>query len=336
MALTPANTNMVQKLYAKQLYKEARDELFWQKFIGEKESDIIQMMTDLKKEKGDQKTFGLGMDLVGTGVIGDNELEGNEEALVTYSDAVTIDQIRNAVRVQGRLEEQKASYMIRETAKERLKFWLQETVDRKIFNHLCGDTSEIFPATALAPDSSHVVYGGNATADNDIDAADIMSMTVLNKAKLKAETLSPKLKPVNVDGNGYWPVVIHPYQAYDLRQDTEWQNSHYYAHEHGLKNPIFTGSMGVINGMVIHVHQKIYTTALWGAGGNVEGARAILLGAQAALFAVAGEPTWVEKDFDYSNQTGVATGMIFGVKKTRFNSLDFGVVAMDTAADSTP
>lgn len=66
----------------------------------------------------------------------------------------------------------------------------------------------------------------------------------------------------------------------------------------------------------------------------MQGARAIILGAQAALFAIGSEPTWVEKDFDYANQTGVATGMIFGVKKTRFNSQDFGVIALDTAAAS--
>lgn len=336
MALTPANTNLVQKLYAKQLWKEARDELFFGKFMGTKETDIIQLKTEFKKDKGDQITFGIAMDLTGTGVIGDNELEGNEEALVTYHDNVTIDQIRNAVRIQGRLEEQKASYSIRETAKERLKFWLQETIDQKLFNHMCGVTTETFPATALAPDSSHVVYGGNATSDATIDSADTINMTTLNKAKLKAEMLSPRLKPVKVGGSSYWVVVISPYQAYDLRQDTEWQNAHYYANDRGLTNPIFTGSMGVANGMVIHVHPKIYTTATWGAGSNVEGARGILLGAQAALFGVAGEPTWVEKDFDYANQTGVATGMIFGVKKARFNSLDFGVVAMDTAIDTTP
>lgn len=335
MAITPAASNMVQKLYAKQLFKEARDELFFQKFMGEGENNIVQSKTDLRKEKGDTINFGVAMDLSGSGVIGDNELEGNEEALTTYTDNVTVDLIRNAVRVQGRLEEQKASYMIRETAKERLKFWLQETIDRKIFNHLCGDTSETFPATALAPDSSHVLYGGNATADNNIDANDKFAAALISKAKVKAQTLSPRIKPVRLEGREYYVCVIHPYQAYDLRQDTDWQNAHYYAHERGLTNPIFTGSMGVYDGVVIHVHPKVFTTSSWGAGANVQGARAIILGAQAALFAIGSEPTWVEKDFDYANQTGVATGMIFGLKKTRFNSKDFGVIALDTAA-ATP
>lgn len=335
MAVTPADSNMVQKLYAKQLFKEARDELFFQKFMGESENYIIQSKTDLRKDKGDTINFGIAMDLSGSGVTGDDELEGNEEALTTYTDSVTIDQIRNAVRVQGRLEEQKASYLIRETAKERLKFWLQETIDQKIFNHLCGDTSESFPATALAPDSNHVLYGGNATADNDIDANDKFTAALISKAKVKAQTLTPKVKPIRLGGKEYYVCVIHPYQAYDLRQDSDWQNAHYYAGQRGLDNPIFTGSMGIYDGAVIHVHSKVYTTSGWGAGSNVDGARALFLGAQAGLLAIGGEPTWVEKDFDYANQTGVATGIIFGVKKARFNSADFGVIALDTAA-ATP
>ena len=35
---------------------------------------------------------------------------------------------------------------------------------------------------------------------------------------------------------------------------------------------------------------------------------------------------------DYGNEPVVATGCIFGVKKTRFNGKDFGVLSIDTAA----
>ncbi len=334
MALTPVETNQVKKLYGKQLWKEGRDELFFKKFMGEGEFNIIQEKTDFRKDKGDTLYFGLGMDLSGAGVTGDNELEGNEEALTVYSDSVTVDQIRNAVRVQGRLEEQKAAYGIRETAKERLKFWLAEKIDEIIFDHLCGDTSQTFPAAPLAPDSDHVLYGGNATSDSDIDSTDKFTAALISKTKVKAQTLDPRVKPVKVDGKDYYVCVIHPYQAYDLRQDTDWQNAHYYASERGLDNPIFTGSMGIYDGVAIHVHPKIYTASNWGAGANVEGARALFLGAQAGLFAQASDTSWVEKDFDYANQTGVATGLIWGFKKARFNSEDFGLIALDTAASA--
>ena len=42
--------------------------------------------------------------------------------------------------------------------------------------------------------------------------------------------------------------------------------------------------------------------------------------------------TWVEKLFDFDNQFGVAAGTIFGLKKTVFNSADYGTVLMPSYA----
>jgi hypothetical protein len=41
---------------------------------------------------------------------------------------------------------------------------------------------------------------------------------------------------------------------------------------------------------------------------------------------------WVEELFDYNNQLGVAAGMIAGMKKTQFNSMDFGTIVFATYA----
>jgi hypothetical protein len=43
--------------------------------------------------------------------------------------------------------------------------------------------------------------------------------------------------------------------------------------------------------------------------------------------------TWVEELFDYENQLGVsAAGLIFGMKKAVFNSLDFSTVVTSSYA----
>jgi N4-gp56 family major capsid protein len=64
--------------------------------------------------------------------------------------------------------------------------------------------------------------------------------------------------------------------------------------------------------------------------------RAAFCGAQAAVFAYGGdggqEMTWVEELFDYKNRLGVSAGMIWGLKKTMFNSLDFGALTISTYA----
>ncbi|MBK8652219.1 MAG: DUF4043 family protein [Elusimicrobia bacterium] len=40
-------------------------------------------------------------------MTGDDELEGNEESMSSYAEVVAIDQIRIAVRLTGRLDNQK-------------------------------------------------------------------------------------------------------------------------------------------------------------------------------------------------------------------------------------
>jgi hypothetical protein len=63
----------------------------------------------------------------------------------------------------------------------------------------------------------------------------------------------------------------------------------------------------------------------------------LLCGAQALGFADIGSPKWVEKDFDYDNQQGIAIGKIAGFKKPVFRTPvtgtneDFGVIVCDTA-----
>jgi N4-gp56 family major capsid protein len=100
----------------------------------------------------------------------------------------------------------------------------------------------------------------------------------------------------------------------------------------GSSNPIFTGALGVYNQVILKENPRLpaITTASSGTG-----RRAILTGAQAAVFAVGQNNTpekmsWVEELFDYENQLGVSAGMIWGVKKCVFNSTDFATIVCPT------
>ena len=42
--------------------------------------------------------------------------------------------------------------------------------------------------------------------------------------------------------------------------------------------------------------------------------------------------TWVEELFDYENQLGVSAGLIWGLKKTTFNSADFATIVLSSYA----
>src|SRR6185369_16795540 len=91
-----------------------------------------------KTEKGEQAIMHLVADLVGDGVIGDNEREGNEEELKSYNDIITIDLITNSVRNKGKLAEQKTVIKFREQAKDKLAYWLSNRIDQLAFLTMSG------------------------------------------------------------------------------------------------------------------------------------------------------------------------------------------------------
>ena len=82
------------------------------------------------------------------------------------------------------------------------------------------------------------------------------------------------------------------------------------------------------NGVILHESPRIPQ--------DTNGAyRAILCGAQAAVLAFGqdnggNKVSYVEELFDYGNQLGVSAGMIWGLKKSVFNSLDFSVITIYT------
>ena len=135
MATTSVTANLVPSLWAKQLWKDVQDEMFWTThgFVGEGPSFPIQKLTQLKKEPGDTIKFGLTVKLSGAGKTGDDTLEGYEEAITSYDESVTVNQIRNAVRLAGKFEEQQACYDMRADAKEKLKIWYPGILYRGIW-----------------------------------------------------------------------------------------------------------------------------------------------------------------------------------------------------------
>ena len=92
----------------------------------------------------------------------------------------------------------------------------------------------------------------------------------------------------------------------------------------------------MINNCVLHSHESVIRYRDYGAGQNVEAARALFLGRQAGVIAY-GSPgglrfTWKEETDDFGNEPVVAAGTILGVSKVKFNERDFGVISVDTAA----
>ena len=110
------NDPLAVKLWAKTLTAEALKATWIERFIGDGADAMIMRRDETQKSAGDQVTYGLRMQMTGNGVLGDGTLEGNEEALVTYTDAIIINQLRGAVRSAGRMSQQRVPFSVRSEA----------------------------------------------------------------------------------------------------------------------------------------------------------------------------------------------------------------------------
>jgi N4-gp56 family major capsid protein len=329
MANTTSNSALRAELWRKQLFADVRDLLFMERFMGTTEQSMIQELTDLKAAKATKVTFGLGMKLSGDGVTGDGELEGNEEAMVDYDESLSVDQLRHAVRSSGKLDDKKTIYDKRVSAKNRLADWFAERADKEMVDKLCGKASSTFSNTPTAAAATRCVYAGGQSSIGALTTAMKMDTKVLDAAKQLAMLATPRIKPLKINGKEHFVAILHPYDFTNLKQDPVWAQAQREAGVRGESNPIFSGAVGMYNGIVIHEHEYIYRTN----DGNTSAyiSRNVLCGQQALVFAWGENVKWVEKTFDYGNKFGVSCGAIFGCIKPIFNSLDYGVVTMHAA-----
>lgn len=320
---TTANA-LTRQSWAKRWWIVAKTESYFygMGFIGQSEvNSIIVEFPDLKAKPGYQHTYGQVRELGNAGIQGDADMEGNEEAPVTYDDQITIDLWRNAIRTKGKLSEQyKSDQDIRKWAMELLKRWMAAKIDQALFDGL---------GTAL----TKVLYGGAATSTGDITVGDYFVLALIAKAVAYSRKATPKITGSKVGArqtNGV--VVISPDQEYDLQQkDAEWAQAQREAMRPGLDNPIFTGASGMKNNVPIHTHERVATVTNWGAGATVNGATALFMGVGAGAIAYFLEKIWEEKTFDYGNKAGFCIGSGFGVSKTVFNAADNAVIGIRTS-----
>ena len=348
------NANEAVKLWSRKLAREALKKTYAKKFMGPGSDSMIQIKNEANKSEGDRIRVILRMQLTGDGVQGDATQEGEEEALTTYTDDFVINQLRHAVRSGGKMTEQRVPFSIRDEAMMGLSDWWADRWDTWMFNQLCGYTTQTDTRytgnNAVAAPSRHLWTEDGTTADENLDSTgDTFTLTMIDRAveEAKVGTLGGgvPIRPVMADGKPYFVVFLHPYQVTDLRTSTStstvtWHDIQRSAMEGGKvgDNPIFTGALGIYNGCILHESSRVTQGVHSSTGAAVSTVRrALLCGAQAAVagFGQGHDKSsydWFEQMFDYGNKLGVKAGCISGLKKSRYNSEDFGVVVMSSYA----
>jgi len=368
MALTnfAALTAEQKIVWSRDVWKEAREKAFITKFTGTGEGSMIQRVTELTKtEKGEKVLMHLLADLVGDGIVGDNEREGHEEEMMTYTDDITIDLISHGVRQKGKLADQKTVVSFREHSRDRLSYWLANRMDQLAFLTLSGIgydknldgsaransafTQLAFAADVSAPSANrHFNITGDGTGYTGLAAGD--TATIDANALLTYEAIVDIMTQVNRSymkslmggGKDYYIGFISPEGLAQLKKDPDFQRAVITGLPRSEENPFFSGGIVTVDGLVLHPHRYVYNTKgatsgvdKWGAGSAIDGSRMLICGAQALGMADLGQPEWAEKWFNYNSSPGVNVDKMFGLLKPKFHSIhsnsteDFGVIAIN-------
>jgi N4-gp56 family major capsid protein len=351
------------------------------RFCGKGQNYPIEKITELRRMEGGgtEVIMNLVNHLVGDGGVGSvgGKREGREEKMFRSQQKIQIDEIFNSVRSGGKLAEQASVVQFRKEAKPALKYWHANRADQLIMltasgisyaYNLDGSTrasitdqegtpissdfaSLNFAADIKAPSAKrHRRWDGTAKAlvagdTTAVTTSDVPTYKMLLMAKAYAKT--HKMMPLQAGGKEWYVVLMTPYSLAMLKNDADYKNAVIQGGVRGDDNAFFTGGIATIDGLVLVEYENVYNTTgaatRWGAGGDVNGTRTLLWGAQAIGYAdleVGGEPVYEEKKFEYGTQDGIRVSKFLGILKPQFYSTfdrsveDFSCLAIDHYMES--
>jgi N4-gp56 family major capsid protein len=358
-------------VWSRQFWREARNRSFIMAFAGTGPGSMVQRITELSETKdGARAVITLVNEATGDGVVGDNTLKGNEEALRSSEFVIRMDQWRQAHRSSGSMSEQKSIVRFREQARDKLGATKARVDDELAFLTLSGVSYAFKPdgSTRVGSQLPQLEYAADVTAPSSrrhrrwdatqglvagdttaVDVGDTPSWEML--VDMKAYAVNEYMPSLgNEDGIEYYNVFMTPDGIAALKKDPDFLAAWQHAQKQGADNPLFKGTphggkRGIyIDGLNILEYRNVFHTtgaaanSKWGATGNVDGQRVLLCGAQALAYADIGNAKWVEDpNEDYQNTLGIAIAKKSGLLKPVHYSTyaqsnqDFAVLCVDTA-----
>ena len=206
-------------------------------------------------------------------------------------------------------------------------------------------TQLAFASSIVAASTNRIQFVGAASSEATVVVGETMDWNSI--VAVQAFAKRKKIKPIREQGKDHYALLLTTEQARDLKQDSTYQTNVRTAGPRGSKNPLFLNAMAVIDGIIVHEHNKTYNTLgatsgsdKWGSGSNIDGAQALLMGSQALGYATIDNAQMEESDnTDYKNRPGIGFGRKFGMLKPQYRSRvdgnlseDFGLVSLKSAA----
>ena len=348
-------------IWSRDFWRVARNMSFINQFAGSGPNAMVQRISELtQSEKGARAVITLLADMTGDGIVGDNTLEGNEEALRAYDIVVQLDQLRFANRLSGRLADQKSVVNFREHSRDALAYAMADRIDQLAFLTMAGvsygvkNNGSLRTSLGSGQNLSDLAFSGDVSAPtsnrhrrydatNGIVAGDVTAVAAADTldykaiVQLKAYAKDNYIRGMRGAGNEeVYHLFISPQVMADLKLDSDFLANVRNAGIRGPNNELFSGSSSLmVDGVMVHEFRHVFNTSgatsgasgnagsngyKWGANADVNGSACLFVGAQGLAMADIGLPEIVEDSFDYGNQNGISIGKIFGFKKPVYHS----------------
>lgn len=337
MADTVSVAGLTPQQWDAKFFTEYFQESLFKNEMGTSENAIIQVKEDLAGKPGDSITFSLVNAMSGAGVTGTSTLEGNEEAIDTRSQKVTITKRRNAFRVAEQ-DEQYSAISLREAGKVVLKNWSHENTRDRIIAALSSINGTAYASVSeankdawLVDNADRVLFGAaqsnNSSNDHSASLANIdatndkLSAGIAGVMKRMALTASPKIRPVSSakTGRRYYTCYVHPYTFRDLKSDATISAAQ---RDVGLRmqnEKLFKGGDIEWDGIIFKELDDIPVLSGVGAS-SIDVAPVFFCGAQALGYGIRRRWWTVEEQFDYDDKKGVSVNAFDGIEKLTFGT----------------
>ena len=283
---------------------------FWSRFTGSPMSGACLIQhTELVGGPGDLIHIQVTNPLAGAGVDGDTAtLEGNEENLATSEIQVATTLHRHAV-LNYRRSQKKSIVDLRNEGHMRLAEWGAAKIDALRFAAYVSTTNSDVPDGNYDSPNTYVV--GTGTTIDDVAATDKLTVDAVRTLRYKLE--DQEAQPFDVNGLPVYFLVATPEMAFDLKNDADYDAAVKDAGPRDLGgNPIFTGALAMIDGVVILPHFRTLTAT---NATSVRVAKALAFGREAFVEGLDEAPFWEEDTFDYGNKLGTAYGFASGHRR---------------------
>ena len=258
--------NAIPEHWATKIRLDAIKNAFWgSRFEGKQGSRMpIIANTDFTKAAGDKIHFQTMSRLYNAGVTGESVLTGNEEKLALGQYDLQVEWVRHAVGFNKRATK-RANFDAVKVAGDELAEWMGRRIDDNMMEQLVSTET-----------TQSTIYAGNKTSSANLTSSDVFNTDALDRMKLamlRKGALPFQVKSVGGVNLKFFGIVIDPIDAYNLRGDEAWWSAQRDANLRGMDNPIFTGALGIYNGVIVYEF------------GNVGGKQGTWLRPEAALSA---------------------------------------------------